>query len=64
MCVQAHDVGVTVVGCWVTVEERLVCMVNYKIEELLGLDMEPQPESLWRRVLIKRRDSATAEGGE
>ena len=27
--------------------ERLVCMVNDIIEELLDLDMEPKPESLW-----------------
>ena len=27
--------------------ERLVCMVNDTIEELLDLDMEPKPESPW-----------------
>ena len=27
--------------------EQLICMVNDIIEELLDLDMEPKPESLW-----------------
>ena len=29
------------------IKERLVCMVNDIIVELLDLDMEPRPESLW-----------------
>ena len=28
-------------------KERLVCMVNDVIEELLDLDLEPKPQSLW-----------------
>ena len=28
-------------------KEKLVCMVNDIIEELLDVDMEPKPESLW-----------------
>ena len=28
-------------------KEKLVCMVNDIIEEMLVLDMEPKPESLW-----------------
>ena len=40
-------------------KERLVCMVNDFIEELLDLDVEPKPESLWwtsrTRMRIRQR---------
>ena len=40
-------------------KERLICMVNDIIEELLGLDMEPKPESLWWTSTHKHEDMQT-----
>ena len=36
--------------------EKLICMVNDIIEELLDLDMEPKPESLWWRSTQKHEE--------
>ena len=36
--------------------EELICMVNDIIEELLDLDMEPKPESLWWTCTHKHED--------
>ena len=38
--------------------EMLICMVN-DIEELLDLDMEPNPESLWRTSTHKQEAMKT-----
>ena len=43
--------------------ERLVCMVNDIFEELLDLDMEPKPESLWRTSTHKHEDMTTLRVG-
>ena len=37
--------------------ERLICMVNDIIEELLDLDLEPKPASLWWTGTHKQRQS-------
>ena len=39
--------------------EKLICMVNDIIEELLDLDMEPKPESLWRTSTHEHEDMST-----
>ena len=39
-------------------------MVNDIIEELLDLDMEPKPKSLWWTSTHKDEDGYNAEGGE
>ena len=36
--------------------EELICMVNDIIEELLDLDMEPKPESLWWTSTYKHEE--------
>ena len=43
--------------------ERLICMVNDVIEELLDLDMEPNPESLWWTSTHKHEDMRTLRVG-
>ena len=43
--------------------ERLVCKVNDIIEELLDLDMERKPESLWRTSTYKHEDKRTLRVG-
>ena len=40
--------------------EELICMVNDIIEELLDLDMEPKPESLWWTSTYKHEDMRTS----
>ena len=44
-------------------KERLTCMVNDIIEELLDLDMEPKPESLWWTRAYNDEDGATLKVG-
>ena len=39
--------------------EEWICMVNDIIGELLDLDMEPKPESLWWRSTYKNEDMRT-----
>ena len=43
-------------------KERLICMVNDNIEELLDLDMEPKPESLWWTNTHKGEEKITLRG--
>ena len=42
-------------------KENVVCMVNDITEELLDLDMEPKPESLWWTSTYKDEDVATSK---
>ena len=44
-------------------QERLVCMVNDIIDELLDLDMGPKPESLWWTSTHKCEDMTTLRVG-
>ena len=44
-------------------KERLVCRVNDIMEELLDLDMEPKPESLWWTSINKDEDMTTLKVG-
>ena len=48
-------------NCWLFCDskERLVCRVNDIIEELLDLDTEPTPESVWWTCTYKDEDAAT-----
>ena len=48
-------------NCWLFSDsrERLTCMVNDIIEELLDLDMEPKPESLWWTSTYNHEDMRT-----
>ena len=39
--------------------EKLICMMNDIIEELLDLNMEPKPESLWWTSTNKHEDMRT-----
>ena len=52
-------------NCWLFcgIKERLVCMVNDIIEELLDLDMEPKPESLWWTTTYTDEGTATLRVG-
>ena len=43
--------------------EKLMCMVNDIIEELLDLDMEPKPESPWWTSTHKHEDMTTLRVG-
>ena len=45
-------------------KERLVRMVNDIIEELLDLDMEPKPESLWWTSTHKMRGYDDTSSGK
>ena len=40
-------------------KEKLKCMVNDIIEELMDLDMEPKPESFWWTSTCKAEDEVT-----
>ena len=43
--------------------DKLICMVNDIIEDLLELDMEPKPESLWWTSTHKHEDMTTLSVG-
>ena len=43
--------------------EKLICMVNDIIEELLDLDVEPKPESLWWTSTHKHQDTQNVRVG-
>ena len=44
-------------------KERLICMLNDIIEELLDLDIEPEPESLWWTCTYKKEEKAMLKVG-
>ena len=44
-------------------KEKLTCMINDIIEELLDLDLEPKPESLWWMSTYKEEDKSTLKMG-
>ena len=48
-------------NCWSSSDNRemMICMVNDIIEELLDVDMEPKPESLWWISTHKHEDMRT-----
>ena len=41
---------------------RLICMVNDIVEEMLDLDMEAKPESLWWTSTHRGRNDDTSSG--
>ena len=43
--------------------EKLICMVNDIIEELLDLDIEPKPEPLWWTSTYRNEDMRTLRVG-
>ena len=47
ICAAEYDVGRLNYWLFCDNKEKLECMVNDIIEELLDLDMDPKPESLW-----------------
>ena len=52
-------------NCWLFCRDRefLVHMVNEIIEELLKLDIEPMPESLWWTSSFEEEDKLTLKVG-
>ena len=52
----------TTTGCSVRTE-KLICMANDIIEEVLDLDMEPKPESFWWTSTQKHEDMRTFSVG-
>ena len=52
-------------NCWLLGNEKRmwVCMVNDIIKELLELDVEPKPESLWWRSTNKEEDVTLSKVG-
>ena len=43
--------------------EKFICMVNDIIEELLDLDMEPKPESVWWTSTCKNEGTRSLRAG-